>query len=77
MWDDIKEWFSLDGLGNSEVFSSPKFWLPIAISGFALYYVLNSWQGKIGNLTGYAVMGGLAIVIFGYYWAARDIERNG
>lgn len=75
--DTFRSLFSAETWGNSEVFGSPKFWIPIAIAGFALYYVINSWQGKVENLTMYAVVGGIAVLVWGYFWAARDIEKNG
>lgn len=69
--------FSSETWGNSEVFSSPKFWIPVVAAGGLLYYVLNSWQGKVEGLTGYAVVGGIVVLVWGYFWAARDIEKNG
>jgi hypothetical protein len=92
MWDEIIEWisdgftsigeaiadlFNPDVWGNSEVFTSLKFWLPLALTGGILYWVINQWRGKVPGLIGFAVIGGIATIVFAYFWAARDIEQNG
>lgn len=63
--------------GNSEVFTSYKFWIPILLAGGALYWVLGQWQGKVPGLAGYYIIGGVATLLFGYFWAARDLDKNG
>lgn len=80
IWESITEGFSdLFDIqwSNSEVFTSPKFWIPIAMAGGILFWVLKQWEGKVSGLIGYYFIGGLAIVAFGYFWAARDLDKNG
>lgn len=69
--------FSSETWGNTEVISSPKFIIPVGIAGWILYFVINSWKGQVQGLTGYAVIGGVAAIVWGYFWASRDIEKNG
>jgi len=61
---------------GSEVFTSVKFWVPIIVAGGLLYYVLKSWEGKVHGLTGYYILGGVAIILFAYVWASRDLSKG-
>lgn len=61
---------------GSEVFTSVKFWIPMIVAGGLLYFVLNSWQGKVQGITGYAILGGVATILFAYVWASRDLSKE-
>lgn len=61
---------------GGEIFTSIKFWVPVVVASGLLYFVLNSWKGKVAGLTGYYIIGGVAIILFGYIWAARSISND-
>jgi len=66
----------LDDWFDTEILTSPMFWIPMVVSGAVLWYVLNSWVGEVRGTTGFAVMGGIAIVVFSYFWAARKMDSG-
>jgi hypothetical protein len=65
----------MDDFFDMEIILHPYFWITILVSGGILWYILNSWVGKVDGILKYALFGGIGIVIFAYFWTAKKINE--